>query len=773
MLVNFLRGSQPANTRRNGLSVTAIAAGVSLVLAAGNVIAADTPSSDTATAAQSGDSKVQAPATLDAVTVTAQFRAQNMQKTPVAITAINAEMMEKRGQTSVLDIASAAPNVTIKPTVGNYGSGAAVSIRGIGQYDSSFALEPGVGIYIDDVYHPTIFGSAFDLLDLERVEILRGPQGTLAGKNSIGGAVKLYSKLPDETTNGFVEATYGSYGRMDFRGGTNITLAPDKLFMRVSGVVKQRDGHMTRYDYGCRNPGSGVPSNSLIRNCKLGTEGAQDFQGVRAALRWLASENLEINLIADASAENSEPPASKLLSGPDPKYLTGAQEYANYSTYFVPLAHTAAPVKSVMHAKGVAAKVDYKFSDALSLTSITSHRKYDGYWGLDGDGSPLGFYTQSRSSDYEAFSQEFRLGGLAFDERLDYTIGAYYFKGNGSNSGRVEIPRLSVLEDDPMKAESRSVFAHTVYSVNDKFDLSAGVRYTDESKQYTFSRLDPATGKPLNIIHGQQVTYSGDNIDYRISGSYYLDDRTMMFATLSTGFKGGGVNPRPFVPSQVQPFNPETLEAIEVGIKSDLLDNRLRLNGSLFFNRYDDILITITNGYGGFPVSAIPINAGKAEVKGAELEFTAYPTDGLSIDGSVSYLDFGFTSLSPDALASKMNHSKIPPYMSKYKASLGMQYELQLAKGSVVPRLDANFQSSFFTNAANSEMGRVGTNTEYNARVTWRPIDADWEATVGVTNLFDRFYYVNKIDLVPASGIANGAVARPREWSFTVRYNFR
>jgi len=217
------------------------------------------------------------PTTLDTVQVTAQFRSQNLQETPLAISAMSAEMMEARGQLSVLDIASAAPNVNIKPMAVNYGSGATVFIRGVGQNDGSFALEPGVGLYIDDVYYPTLIGTALDLLDLERVEILRGPQGTLAGKNSIGGALKLYSRVPDDLPGGMLETSIGSYNRRDLRAMGNFVLAEDALFLRLSGVSKKRDGYLTRYQYGCLFPESGFPQASARGDCVLGHGGGERY----------------------------------------------------------------------------------------------------------------------------------------------------------------------------------------------------------------------------------------------------------------------------------------------------------------------------------------------------------------------------------------------------------------------------------------------------------------------------------------------------------------
>lgn len=757
--------------QRHRLLVSKLGCAVAMALTASMAFAQDAaPGAGQEAGQDAGQeaSRTQA-TTLDAIQVTAQFRSQSLQETPIAISALNAEMMEARGQLSVLDVASAAPNVNIKPTAGNYGSGAAISIRGVGQYDSSFALEPGVGIYIDDVYHPTIAGSVFDLLDLERVEILRGPQGTLAGKNSIGGAIKLYSRVPDDQQGGMVEATVGSFGRIDLRSSANFVLKDNELFLRLSGVSKKRDGHVTRYDYGCRNPGSGVPSASPNGDCVIGHEGGESYQGVRAALRWAPSEAFEANFALDASDVDNEAPGTIGLVGPDSRFLN-VGPYENYATY-QGNGWSASPT-STMKSRGASAKLDWRFGDNYSLTSITSYREYEGRWGVDMDRGPIAYYTQQWLAWNHTFSQELRFNGAAFDDRLEYTVGGYYFDATSTLEGIADIPRLFAYHEDPAVSKSKSVFAHAMYKLSDNWDLSAGVRFTDESKQYTFVRTHPVTGLPVNATNGQVGYYEGDRVDYRLAASYHLNEQVMLYASYATGFKGGGINPRPFSASQVLPFNPEVLKAYEFGVKADLFDRSLRLNTSVFLNDYTDILMTITNGYAGFPVSAIPVNAGEADVRGAEIELTAYPIEGLMIDASYGYLDFEYKELSAAALASRMDYWMVAPYMSKNKASLGIQYEIPFSAGSLIPRVDASYYSDFFTNASNSAVGRVDGATVANARLTWRPANADWEAAVGVTNLTDRYYYNNKIDVSSASNVANANPARPREWFVSFRHNF-
>src|SRR5688572_30466684 len=248
---------------------------------------------------------------LEEITVTAQFRNQKLQETPLAITAITGDMLEARSQTSIYEVAAQAPNVFLAPQAQANGSGLIAYIRGVGQTDFNYALEPGVGLYVDDVYLPTLTGSLLDLLDLDRVEILRGPQGTLAGRNSIGGAIKLFSKRA-EGHGGNLGLTYGSYNRVDVRASGDFTLIEDELFIRVAGVSKNRDGYVDRIDYGCSHPGSGVPTLRLSQGCKLGTLGGVSYAAGRMNLRWLASESVEVNFNADITNDSSEAGADVL-----------------------------------------------------------------------------------------------------------------------------------------------------------------------------------------------------------------------------------------------------------------------------------------------------------------------------------------------------------------------------------------------------------------------------------------------------------------------------
>jgi iron complex outermembrane receptor protein len=235
--------------------------------------AAGFPTATTAQETKAGDEAKDAE--LEMVVVTAQFREQNIQDTPLAITAITAEMLEARSETNIVDVAAHTPNVRLTPGSAPFGPSLQAHIRGVGQHDFNFALEPGVGLYVDDVYYSTLTGSVLDLLDVGRVEILRGPQGTLAGQNSIGGAVKIYSQRPDGNGGGYAQITYGSPDRVEARAAQEFSLIPDKLFMRISGVGVSRDGYVQRYDYACTHPGTTVRSFAVGDGCHLGPRRAE------------------------------------------------------------------------------------------------------------------------------------------------------------------------------------------------------------------------------------------------------------------------------------------------------------------------------------------------------------------------------------------------------------------------------------------------------------------------------------------------------------------
>ncbi|HWL46574.1 MAG TPA: TonB-dependent receptor, partial [Sphingomonadaceae bacterium] len=650
--------------------------------------------------AAAADSAEGADAPISDIIVTAQFREQNLQTTPLAITAINAQMLEARNQRSIDDVAAQAPNVSLAPLPSALGPSLGASIRGVGQFDYSAALEPGVGMYVDDVYYSTLTGSIFDLLDIDRVEILRGPQGTLAGKNSLGGAIKLYTKKPGPEGGGFVELTTGSYNRIDARAAATFTLVPDRLYARIAGVTRHRDGYVTNYDFACMNPTLVTPTfprTNVGPDCKIGTSGGQSMSAGRVSLRWTPSETFEVNVTGDITHDTSEVQASTMIEADsrlnktlegvlyDEKFVP-ADPYAAYSTFTNPTSPFGAyaiPPINHFFGKGVSVTMDLELSDSLSLKSITAYRRYKAQFAEDGDLSPFGLQQTLNTVRHHSFMQELRLNG-AIGDAVEWTIGGFYFDQKNNNAGRIDLgySDFEFLTDDDVPSTTKAVFAHLAWEVFSGLTLTGGLRYTDEKKSYTYFRRNPDfTPNVRNeTIDGKTGDYSGDRVDYRLNIAYEWTPDIMTYAQFATGFKGGGINPRPFFPEQVAPFGPETLKAYEVGIKTWLLDRRIRFNGAYFYNDYKGLQLTLQAcpNYSPSPTApcAMPANAGDAKVQGLEFETTITPVDGFILDGSISYIDFQYKKIGANVQGVTLD--SVAPFTPKWKWNLGVQYELPI-----------------------------------------------------------------------------------------------
>ena len=292
--------------------------------------------------------------------------------------------------------------------------------------------------------------------------------------------------------------------------------------------------------------------------------------------------------------------------------------------------------------------------------------------------------------------------------------------------------------------------------------------------------------------------FKGDRIDWRAVANYRFSDQFMMYASASTGFKGGGVNPRPFVPDQALPFNPETLTTYETGFKADLLDRRVRLNGAAFYNKYNDIIL----GKTVCPESVLPSpclrpdNIGAANVWGLELEASVYPTDGLSLDGSISYLHFKYTTPSyngyligafnpdgtpvlntstpdpNDPVVSGVPADGITPYTPTLNYSIGAQYNYETDVGTFSVRLDGSYQSKMYTLAENTIWSEMPGRFLADGHISWEAKDTDWKVTFEVKNIFDKYYFTSVSDATTSLGIVSGVPGLPRTFSIAVQRNF-
>ena len=751
------------------------------------------------------------------IVVTAQFREQNLQDTPIAITAQTGEMLAERGITTTAQLVAVAPNVNLTANAAVFGMSTSVFIRGIGQYDNNFAYEPGVGIYLDDIYSGVITGADFALADIDRVEILRGPQGTLSGKNSLGGSLKLYNRKPRGDNSGYVEATYGRFNRIDLKGAFDLGLAEDKLALRIAGFSNSKDGYMKRLDFACVNPSQAgnIPRIGSGDDCVIGRDGGVSNWGVRAALRYTPTSDLEINISADRTVDKSTPPATGLFyafSPFGPTYYdndpTGTpwdsrfvpdDPYTTYSTYRDTTTGFAPGSFSETKAWGVSGDIDWDIGENLNLRSITGYRELVSTNGFDQDGSPIHISTSLMYNTYNQFTQELRLSGTS--DMLDWTVGGFYYDARGWIKNTIDSGATQFITDDPVDTTSKSVFAHVVLHPAENLNITGGIRYTDDEKRYDFTRYNLQGGPanpaqaPLNTLPPQ--VYAGDRVDFRIGLDYRFSPEVMAYAQFSTGYKGGGVNAKPFTAGQAVGFGPETIDAWEAGIKTDLADNRVRLNLAGFYMKYKDIQLVNAAGYcvgGETPansscfLSAMPFNAGSADIKGVELEADLRPVEGLSITGAISYLDFQYTELDPLAVASRIDIDDYPPLTPKWKASGGIAYAIDLGDtGTLTPRFDIEHQSKTYSDPANNGFYPAGMpvpaqfadlnpflipgRTTMNARLTYDSPDKEWQISAAVKNLTNEFYWTNSFAFY-FTGTGQRIIAAPREWSISVRRSF-
>jgi len=808
---------------------------------------------------------------LQEVVVTAQFRAQNLQDTPIAITAVNAEMLEARGQTNIADVAAQAPSVTLRPQPQNGGSGLIAFIRGVGQVDFNYAVDPGVGLYVDDVYIPTLSSSLLELIDLDRIEILRGPQGTLAGKNSIGGAIKLFSAKPRGDNSGSLRVSYGSFDELTVRGMADLALS-DSVALRVSGMSRGRDGYVAMLDYGQTHPTSNVPQNNArgLGNSDYATMGGQAIIATRAALRWTLNDRTELNLTTDYTRERSEAIPTVLIAAgdlntapfdpfsvgnsasvagggsgaPTNPWLRGkdgnqvnlscafvpygayscdpggdllgwSPKYVSYSNFMDAMDPTTqAPFKPYFalpitnfNGWGVSGNLSHDFNDNVQLVYIGSYRKYQSKFGQDQDATPLALSQLDNQLDHHAFTSEVRLNMKSSNGFIEGTVGGFYLDQKGTYTARVDLNYVAPVTidfihgPDTTPSETWAAFGTATIHPTEALSFTGGVRYTDDQKDYTYFRSNPDGTVPnpaacappdVNVdwftnpncllagIYNITGSFSGTRTDWRAVADYRFSESFLAYGSVATGFKGGGVNPRPFFETQRLPFDPETLTTYEIGIKSDLFDRRMRLNGAVFLNKYDDIQLRKQDCPESAPYPSQPClrpdNIGAADVKGIELEASIFPVRGLMIDASLSVLDFEYTSAVDPVTGFLVNTAidpdNITPYTPEQTYSAGIQYDHPLNAGSLSFRVDASYQSEMFDNAENTSWSRIGGRTIANARIVYNA-NEDWKVGLEIQNLTDKYHFLSKSDVSSFQlGVVTGVPALPRTWSVSVERRF-
>jgi iron complex outermembrane receptor protein len=787
---------------------------------------------------------------LQEIVVTARYREENLQQTPIAITAVTADDIEQRGFTSAAEVALTVPNASFRPAQAAFGNTMTAFIRGIGQYDFQPEFEPGVGIYFDDVLHPVTMGSMVDLLDLERVEVLRGPQGTLFGRGSIGGAIRYVSRKPEGSDTGSISVTYGDFDRIDVRASYDFGIT-ENFFARVTGVAKRRDGYQDVIDFACAFPDQAgtLPRRIFNREsgCKIGTQGGEDVTGARLSLRLLANDRLEFSLAGDFLNDDSEAradtlitvardPATGNLPGAfqswsdamlatfgvpfDERFLTG-DPFKSYATYSDPATGIAFVPKTAVRQKGVSAKADWEINDLVRMELILAYREFDSAFATDADQSPLGVQTVDGRQRFESKTAELRFSGRALD-RVDWTAGYFHYNGDFVSAQQVSIgafqpPGGTFLVNGltHTEPENNSVFLHTVWTVTDKLNLTAGLRYSEDRKDEQFDNtIVQSTGLAKN-----------SRVDWKAGADYRFTDWFMGYVSAATGYRPQAFNTRPFQVTQFVPVEGEEATSYELGFKADFLDRRLRMNLAGFFIDYNQRILPIggteclANNQGQYTNLVPPGTEGAvqdslgqfcvdpngpdappgatvsrtfydnipAEVKGVELELAFRPVEALTLSGMFGYTDFEGDELdNPGLLGAGVTRvfTDQPAYVPERNWNVTVAYDFGVPNGGrLTPRLDYYGQSRICPTVRNNVNASVTNATLdqacadgfeiLNARLEWGNSDGGWTAAVGVNNVTDEKYFLNKFDLtVFGQPTIEGQPGRPREWYVTFTRNF-
>jgi iron complex outermembrane recepter protein len=754
---------------------------------------------------------------LEEVTVTARFRSESLEKAPISITALTGDELAQRGIVNVADLSATIPSTTLTKEGAQGGSALVAYIRGLGQSNYSLAFQPGVPIYVDGIYQPTAFGSLLTLGDVERVDVLRGPQGTLFGKNSEGGAINIQSVEPKGDGSGYFEAGAGSYSERRYRGAYDFSLIPDKLFVRVAGGSDKSDGYVKRIDYACANPGeSGSLKPQIVgNNCTLGSEGGLDETYARLALKWLINDNATADLSA-STIQNHDEAVPGVLLQVDPaypgsslaaynaavavptfgipissKFITG-NPYSNYHTYVNPLLGLSFSPYDTENSRDITGKLEWNLPYEMKFTSISGYKNLHGVI-PDYNGGPITINMVQNTVNYLSYSEEDRLSGLLLDDRFEWTAGLYYFHGKGSQDGVVDVatsqtgPTFGIFETlaSPTSSDNQSAYLHGNYHFTDKLSLEAGVRYSHDIFRYSYSGtyyaqtppnpLFPAGAPAFGPNQPLPVNSKDSRFDPKVAIQYQWTPDFMTYAQYATGFKGGGANPTPTSAAQATPFFQEELKAWEIGAKSQFFDHRVTLNVDAYLNDVTGLQLV---GFASTSVGGtVTLNAGHAKIKGVEAELQARPIPALLFNLSADYLDFKYIDLGAAAFGtanpSGLFLYDVAPFNPRVKANAGAQYTVDFGKGgTVTPRVDYTYQTRVYFDPQNLLASSQGPYGVLNAHLTWSSENAKWSTVVDVNNATNKLYYLNMANSLKSFGFLTGEPAEPRSVFVSLRYNF-
>ncbi|WP_321396257.1 TonB-dependent receptor [Emcibacter sp.] len=736
---------------------------------------------------------------MDEIVITAQKREQSAQDVGIAITALSGSQLKALGYTNAQEVTSLAPGVaTLQPNgEANY----AIGIRGVANNDFTTNVESPVAVYVDEVYISQMSGAGFLLFDVDRVELLRGPQGTLFGRNATGGLVHYITVKPDlEEFNGYGSVSYGSFERMKFQGAVGIPVT-DKFALRASFATHQGDGYVT---------------NRLKPDSKLNN--ANETAGRLQAL-FQPTDELEILLNARFGKQDIRTgffefesaifPTSEATPGVPNPDLGGYVDTDgdNFAGDYDRQGH------NILDTEGYSATIKWD-QDWGSLTSITDFQTVKRDYIEDSDASPANYFNFFLTTDAEQFSQELRLNGESGD--LKWVTGFYYMdlKVDDSNGGITpglwealagDVPFNGVYNPYQTDTETWSLFAQLDYQITDQLALIGGFRWIEEDKSHYYNNLYmfyPDTASSGLDPNAEVITPGLPNVPFEHSRSdsnwsaraqvnYTPSEDLLVYASWNRGVKSGGYN-SPLLPSEFaveeffMTYDPEKLDAFELGFKWDGMDGRLRVNAAAYYYDY--------NNYQAFSIIGLDtstLNA-QAENKGFELEIQANPVDGLDLNFGIAYTDVKVTDVPGLTLDVDIDGDGVtdipaifpadtelsPVQTPKWNLNGLIRYEFDAGEGRLAVQADGQYRDKHYFALTNAPASTEDSYFVANASVTYYSPDENWSVRAFVKNFTDKNYVVQTFDLSgsPSNGGLFGLIEKyygmPRTWGVNLTYNF-
>jgi iron complex outermembrane receptor protein len=707
---------------------------------------------------------------LEEVVVTAQKRADSLQKVPIAISAYTDEDLARMAGNVMEQVARNTPNVyylqadTMKSST--------TRIRGISTVAGTAGTDPSVGYYLDDVYLGAAVGNNIDFYDVERIEVLRGPQGTLFGRNTTGGVISVTTRRPTQESEGYVEAQLGNYSLKRYKASVSGPIVDDKLAASISGMYVDREGYL------------------FNDNLKSDTNGIHQYGG-RVSLLFTPSDRSEFLFNFDMRKVNQTAQSQETYANNPKATLSFTHRNFNPTDRKVFGGFLG---KETFDGWGGALNARIKF-DSVDLVSVSGYRSHDYYVEGESDQVPFGVGRNFDPESVDMFTQEFRLESTG-EGKLRWIGGLYYYNHDALNDGGISIERdLLVLfggqglgalapllggSRGTTKTESWAAFGSLDYAVSDQWTLSLGGRYTNDKKEFTWVQkdLEAIFGDPILGGTGRAAgNDSWSKFTPAFTARYQYSPATMFYGTASQGYKGGGFNDGSGVPSQQsKPYDPETIWNYEIGVKSTFMNGRVRLNAAAFMMDWKDIQVRADDP--ATPNSFDPrlTNAAKAHSNGLEVEFTALVTDALKLELNGALLDTGYDEgVIPTGIGRGIplkEFTRTP----KYSYSVNAEYATTAGESmDLTFRVEFQGQAKTYVNVDSRDPFRSepGYNL-VNARVTLAGKNGGWRTSLWGMNLTDEVYRISAFDLYNNGLVGQyfSILGAPKTYGIDLRYDF-